>query len=451
MLKNKPAISAVRILFSIFISFSFMIVCAQEKPKTDTTKKNALILTADLRVRAELRHGYRVIPTADTGAAFFLNQRTRLNFDFKSKRFDLYVSLQDARVWGQQDPREGQGTPSPTESTTYPIYFYEAYAEPHFSDKFSIRIGRQKIAYDNNRLFSENDWRLTAGSHDAIRFIYNNRKDFTNEFTVAYNQFGENNFTSNYKPSGFINYKVLIIDYFDYKISDKLNFLSINCADGYQSSQPNDVHTTYMRFTNGGRIEFTSEKWYATFSGYYQYGKDSSGKRLGAFYIQPEIKYTSKTLTTRLGIEYLSGHDGTKPITKDNNFVPLYGVAHKFMGTLDFFTTFPADVNGAGLANPYLFFMYQKNKLTLRCENHLFYSQNNFVLNGVTLKKYLGFENDWRVNYKVNNYTDIESGFSWAKVTKSAVAIKKGGDAGTTPYWFYTSVRFTPTIGKFNF
>jgi len=360
--------------------------------------------------------------------------------------------LQDARVWGQQDPRAGQGTPTPTEATTYPLYLYEVYAEPHFSDKFSIRIGRQKIAYDNNRLFSENDWRLPAGSHDAIRFIYNNKKNFTNEFTFGYNQYGENTFTTNYKPNnGLINYKTLILDYLDYKISDKFNFLTINCADGYQSSLANDHKTTYMRFTSGGRIEYTSGKWYATFSGYYQYGKDSSGRKLAAYYIQPEVKYFTKTLTARLGVEYMSGHDGTKPVTKDNNFVPLYGVAHRFMGNLDYFATFPIDVNNAGLVNPYLFFMYQKNKVTLRFENHLFFSQNNFVSNGSTIKKYLGFENDWRFNYKANSFTDIEAGFCWAALTESAVIIKKGGDTKAFPYWFYTSVRFTPTIGKFSF
>ena len=440
------------VIFFILLGTSQSIMAQDTtKAKTDTTKKNALTISVDMRVRAEFRHGYRLIPTADTTAAFFINQRTRLNFDYKTKKLDLYVSIQDARVWGQQDPREGQATVTPTEATTYPLYIYEAYAEPRLSGKLSIRIGRQKIAYDNNRLFSENDWRLPAGSHDAVRLIYNNKKDFTNEFIFAYNQYGENNFTTNYKPAGFFNYKTLIVDYFNYKISDKWNFLSINCADGYQSSLPGDYKTTYMRFTDGGRIEYTSNNWYATFSGYYQYGKDSSGKKLAAYYIQPEIKYFTKTFTARLGVEYMSGHDGNKPVTKDNNFVPLYGVAHRFMGNMDLFTTFPGDLNNAGLVNPYLFFMYQKNKLTLRCENHLFYSQNNFMSDGAVIKKYLGFENDWRLNYKANSYTEIESGFCWASVTQSAVIIKKGGDTKAFPYWMYMSVRFIPTIGKFSF
>src|SRR6476661_3773325 len=177
-------------------------------PKPDE-KKNTLNISVDMRVRSEIRHGYKVIPKEDTSAAFFINQRTRLNFDFKTKRLDFFASVQDARVWGEQDPRAGQGTISTTTATPatiFPFYLFEGYVEPHFNDKWSLRIGRQRIIYDNQRLFAENDWRLPANSHDAVRLIYNNKINFTTEFIAAYNQYGENNFTTNYKTVGFTNY-----------------------------------------------------------------------------------------------------------------------------------------------------------------------------------------------------------------------------------------------------
>ncbi len=414
-------------------------------------KKNSLTISVDMRTRTEVRHGYRVLPIQDTSVAVFTNQRTRLNFDFKTKKFDFWASLQDTRVWGQQDPREGQGSVAPTESTTYPLYMFEIYAEPHFNDKWSVRIGRQRIIYDNQRLFAENDWRLTGNSHDAVRFIFNNKINFTTEFIAAYNQYGENNFTSNYKPAGFTNYKALLVHYLNWKMSKNFALTTINTADGYQSSTTGDYKTTYMRLTSGGRLEYSSYNWYLTFSGYYQYGKDSVGKKLAAYYMQPEIKFSGiKNVGIRLGIEYLSGQDTLN--TKDNNFVPLYGVAHRFMGNMDLFTTFPADVNSGGLINPYLFFQYQNKKVTVRFENHLFYSQSNAAFKGKgDLDNYLGFESDWRFNYKPVSFIDMESGFCWASVTKSMVAVKKSGDTKAFPYWFYLSLRFTPTIGKFTF
>lgn len=465
-LKLIPALTLVIVSFSLasrlfgqsadtmktaFTTADSLKIAAKNDSIKAATKPNSLTISVDMRTRTEIRHGYRVIPTQDTTAAVFTNQRTRLNFDFRTKKFDFYASLQDTRVWGQQDPREGQGSVTPTSSTTYPLYMFEVYAEPHFSDKFSVRIGRQRIMYDNQRLFAENDWRLAGNSHDAIRFIYNNKINFTNEFTVAYNQYGENNFTTNYKPTGFANYKAMVVDYLNWKINKNWNFLTINTADGYQSSAASDYKTTYMRFTTGGRLEYSSYKWYLTMSGYYQFGKDSSGKDLSAYYLQPEIKFTGiKNVTLRLGMEYLSGQDTLN--NKDNNFVPLYGVAHRFMGNMDLFTTFPSDVNSGGLINPYLFFQYQNKKVTLRIENHLFYSQSNAAFKGKgDLDNYLGFENDWRFNYKLMPFFEVETGFCWASVTKSMTVVKKSGDTEAFPYWYYLSLKFTPTIGKFTF
>lgn len=430
-----------KLTLSDSLSLAFAKLDSLKKATTPAKPQNTLTISAELRTRTEFRRGYRVLPLGDTLPSFFTIHRTRINLDYKSKKLDLYASLQESRTWGAIDPR----------NPTVPVSFFEAYAEPHFSEKFSIRVGRQRIFYDNQRLFAENDWRNPANAHDAIRLIYNNKVNLTTEFAGAFNQSAENNYTANYKPVGFVNYKTLVIHYLNYKINKNFTLLTLNAMDGFQSSNPNDYKTTYIRFTNGGKIEYNSYNWTALVMAYYQYGKDSTGKKLSAYFLNPEVKYTNKALTVRLGMELMSGQDATRPTTKNNSFVPLYGVAHRFNGNLDFFTTFPTDLNNAGLINPYLFFWYQKNKIYLRIENHLFYSQNNFVKNGFPIKKYLGFENDWRLNYKVFPSFEIETGFCWAAVTESMVIIKKSGDANKIPYWSYVSLKFTPTIGKFTF
>lgn len=425
-----------------------------KKNAADTAKKkvvpSTLVFALDMRTRFEWRNGYRsLLPTGDTTSAYAFTQRTRFNVDYKSKNLDVFLSLQDARVWGQQDPREGQTgtTTQATPTTTFATYLFEAYAEPKFGEKFSLRIGRQRVMYDNQRLFAENDWRLPANSHDAIRAVYNNKKDFTTELLGAFNQSGENLFTTKYEPLAK-NYKSLLVHYLNWKATDDFTVTTLNSMDGYQSSKPGNFTTTFQRLTSGGRVEYTNKNWYVTFSGYYQYGKDSSGKKLGAYYFQPEIRYTGGPLTVRLGMEYLSGADSSTHPSTDKNFVPLYGVAHRFMGNLDYFATFPSDVNGAGLVNPYLYIWYNKNKLAIRFDHHLFYSQSRFVYKGDPIKKYLGYENDWRVNYKPSKIADIEFGFCWAIITESMTVIKKGGDDTKTPYFTYLSLKLTPTLGK---
>lgn len=223
--------------------------------KKPAEPQNTLTFGLDMRVRTEWRHGYKSIPTPDTTGAYEINQRTRFNVDYKSKVVDVFLSLQDARVWGQQDPREGQTGTATTNnaSTVFPLYFFEAYAEPHFNDKLSLRVGRQRISYDNQRLFSENNWRFPGNSFDAARLIYNNRINLTTELVFSYQQSGENLFTTKYQPL-VPNYKSLVVHYLNWKLSGKVILTTINAADGYQSSDPAKYTTTYERFTSGGRL-----------------------------------------------------------------------------------------------------------------------------------------------------------------------------------------------------
>lgn len=416
-------------------------------PAIDTTKavikqQNTLSFQAELRTRSEFRDGYRNLPFGDTIPAFFTIHRTRLTLDYRSKKLDMVLSLQESRTWGQIDPR----------NPTVPISFFEAYAEPKVNDKISFRVGRQRVMYDNQRLFAENDWRNPANAHDAFRFTYKNNKNLQTEFLTAFNQSSENIFTSKFQPAGFTNYKTLNLHYLNYKFHPNWNILTLNVADGFQKSGNGDNYkTTYTRFTSGGNLTYNKKEWTAIMMAYYQYGKDSSGNKIAAYFLNPEIKWNKKEWTVRLGAEVMSGQDARKPFEKNNSFVALYGVAHRFNGNLDFFTTFPTDLNNAGLINPYLFLWYQKDKIYLRMENHLFYMQNNFLENGAVIRKYMGFENDWRLNYRFTKETELEFGACWAVVTNSMVAIKKSGDAGQIPWWTYVSFKFTPQLARFSF
>ncbi len=282
----------------------------------------------------------------------------------------------------------------------------------------------------------------------------------------AFNQSSSNNGVSNqpngeplfgttYNP-GFTTYKTLAVHYLKYRINEQLTLTTINCADGYQQGKSREG--VQQRFTDGGRLEFEKGRFYVTVSGYYQSGKNAKLQTLDAFYFQPEIRYSiPNSLTIRLGEEVLSGNNGEKPSALDRNFVPLYGVAHRFNGYMDFFTTFPGDVNNAGLINPYLFIIKQMgSKFSLESDFHLFYSQNKFVnkvtvagkTTSTTIDNYLGFENDYVLVYKPNSYTKIDLGFAWADPEKTMAIIKKGGNSNYTPTWAYISVSFKPQIFK---
>jgi len=420
----------------------------QEKPKDKT-----LIVDLQLKNRFEFRNGYANIPADNSSPAAFVNQRSRLNFDYHhGNSLNALLSLQDARVWGSHDPRGLNGT----------IQLFEGYVEPFLSSNFSIRIGRQRIALDNQRLFAEREWSVNATAHDAVNFRYYKDK-LSAELVGAFNQTAERNFGTDYTPAEpsitpgnstpgtWNNYKALAVNYLKYEFNSNVTATTIIATDAYQDAVNKEQN--HWRFTYGGRLEYKKGFWYTTASGYLQSGRNSIGKTIDAWYVQPEIKYAvPNNIAFRLGAEVLSGDNG-KVGTTDHNFVPLYGVAHRFNGFMDFFTRFPNDLNNAGLVNPYFFI--SKNigtKVEISTNNHLFYTQRGFInTSNETLNKYMGYEHDLLVTYKPNTYTHIESGFSFALPTDTMTAIKKTGNPERLATWAYVQVKFTPRLFKNTF
>lgn len=430
---------------------SMRIALKSEQQSKEFTK--TFVLDLQIKNRTEYRNGYGNIPNATTSPSAFVNQRSRLNFTYQEEhKLNAVFSIQDARVWGSRDPRGLNGT----------IQLFEGYVEPYITPNFSIRIGRQRLAYDNQRLFAEYEWRVNAGAHDAINFRYITPK-LSTELVGAFNQTSEQLFgtdftptdlsstASNAIPATWTNYKALAVHYLKYNFNNKLTATTIIASDAYQDA--NAKEQNYWRFTYGGRLEHVIDRWYTTASGYLQSGRNNNGKTIKAWYLQPEIKYSiPKNINFRFGVEIFSGDNGTVgPV--DHNFVPLYGVAHRFNGFLDFFTKFPIDVNFSGLVNPYFYISKTIGpRLEISSNNHLFYTQKNFITSlNASLTKFMGYEHDLLITFRPNTYTAIEGGYSLALPTNTLTTIKKTGDASQIATWAYIQLKITPTLFKTKF
>lgn len=418
---------------------------AQETPKDKT-----LALDLEWRPRVEYRQGYGQLSNDTTTPAFFITQRTRLSLNYQVEgKINFQFSMQDIREWGALDPRSTVGT----------VQVFEAYLEPIITKNFSIRIGRQRVMYDNQRLFAQNDWRQNGNAFDGVDLRWTAPKLSTDLFT-AWNQTGQGTANNWYFPvnsSGqpIVNFKLLVVNYLKWKINDNFALTTINCMDGFQGST---IYTDlYVRGTTGGRLEYFNKAFYATVSGYYQFGKTQvNTPEISAFYIQPEVKYIFKEKTTvRLGAEVMSGQDATGSSTKANSFVPLYGVAHRFNGYMDLYTQFPSDLNNAGLVNPYLFVIQTLTKKTSAgVYLHHFASENNFVnAQKETISKNLGSEVDFVFNFTPNAATNIEIGYSVYMATASTATIKKASVGSNEHFqqWAYVMFTYKPQLFKTKF
>ncbi|CAG0987994.1 MAG: hypothetical protein HND27_10060 [Bacteroidetes bacterium] len=401
---------------------------------TQPAQNKSFIVTAELRPRAEFRYGYRQLRADSSEPAYFVNQRTRFNITYKTDKLILHTSIQDIRLYGQTGQFSVNGT----------IGMFEAYAEPVLAKNLSLRIGRQRLAIDNDRLFSAANWAQASRAHEGIQFIYANTK-LTTDLVGAFSQEKENIFGTDFSPTANNNYKILGVHNLKYKFSDAFALTTITATDAFENKTNKKV--LYLRATSGGRVEFTKKALYVTVAGYYQYGTSPDGKEIAAYYIQPELQIKINKLTTRLGAEYMTGDDATQASNIYKSFIPLYGVAWKFMGNMDYFTAFPSNTKNGGLNNPYLFLIYDvNNRLSLRADGHLFLTQNKVLnKNKEVIDPYLGFENDLSFRIKFNEYTTWDFGFSYMIATKSMETIK-GGNTAHTPIWSYTMITFNPVL-----
>lgn len=129
-------------------------------------------LTGQLRTRGELRDGYGTLEPIGGKNAAFIAQRTRLTFNYKSSRIIFQTSIQDVRLWGQD-----ASTITPADGAKLAVH--EAWAEIVLSNKkdtsfkispfdyFALKIGRQELVYDDERLLGASDWLTQARTHDA--------------------------------------------------------------------------------------------------------------------------------------------------------------------------------------------------------------------------------------------------------------------------------------------
>lgn len=389
-----------------------------------------ITLDMEFRPRFEFRNGFGELPDNNDSPAAFISNRTRITLDYNRPKFNFRASMQDIRIWGQF----GQY------SSPNGLGIFEAYVETQIGKNAWLKMGRQAVELDNGRLFSAANWNQASRAHEGINFIVKQKK-WSSELMGFYNQNSEALFGTN---TILNNYLALGLHYFNWKLNKHWSLMFQNSLDAYQASSPEIV---YSRGTSGGRINFQHEKTRATLAGYYQYGQNSEGQKINAFYLQPEFSMHWKKLKLQLGAELISGDQSQYGGNTTRSFVTLYGVAFKFNGNLNQFTSFPEDVNNLGLLNPYLFTRYQiTEKIALKLENHLFYTHRTpdaqFYSNTTP---FLGYEADLKLKWYLNDFTSVESGIATMLVSETLREMRNQS-INTVPSWAFVMVKFNPRL-----
>ncbi|WP_298900479.1 alginate export family protein [uncultured Psychroserpens sp.] len=388
-----------------------------------------LKIDAEIRPRFEYRHGFKTLFPDDADPAAFVSQRTRLNAAYVMEKLDIYLSMQDVRVWGD--------VPQLNSADRNGFSVHEAWARIALDTSWALKLGRQEIIYDDSRIFGNVEWAQQARSHDAALVQY--QKDrFKMNFGFAFNQDGEalTGTTLNTNTYKAFQYAWLHKDWD--RVSGSL--LLLNNGLQYIDDMNSDDNETRYSQTIGTHIR-TKGKIGLVANLFYQFGKDMFDNDLSAYLLALEANYkASDRIGLTLGGELISGNDNGTPTNGDNNaFNPFYGTNHKFNGLMDYFYV-GNHQNNVGLLD-----IYAAANFKLNSKSNLRVALHNFSAAADYSEKQFGNEVDLVYSCKIQKFVTLKAGYSHL-FESEGMEILKGNTDGNTNNWGWVMVVIKPTL-----
>jgi hypothetical protein len=406
-------------------------------------------LSAELRPRFEYRNGYRSIATASSDPIFIISQRTRLKANYVHKVFGVGISIQDVRIWGDDD----KWTSTSTQGNSGSVNLSEGWLELYLTPSLAIKAGRQFLVYDDERIFSTRNWGQGAITYDAAVVKYVNQKKWDIDLGGSWNNTREEIYFDDYYPTGKI--KMIGFGHLHKTIGEALNLSLIGIAIGFTKNDTSRI--IYARGTYGVNLEYKKKDLRLRAAGYYQNGDNKTGRQVQAYCTSIVGSYTMKWFTFGAGMDYISGQSATKTENsyqdKDHLFDLFYGMRHSYYGLMDFFTNVPKGTANGGLMDLYLNTRFKlATKHNLQLDYHYFsLAQDVAVKSGeetVNPDRPLGSEVDMLYRYTVNEFLSCDLGYSFMLPTETMEMINIPKDNAEFTHWIYLMITLKPALLK---
>lgn len=328
-----------RILLSGIVLASLL---GGESLQAQDMKDGQLTIGGQVRPRFEFRNGFKR-PTRDgEEPAAFMEQRSRVNAMYKTSKFNIKMSFQDIRIWGDV------GQINKSDALTS---FHEAYGEWTPDSTSSLRIGRQEFVYDDARILGNLGWAAQGRSFDAIKYVYK-APSAEFHFAATYNQDASTPEPAKLQSptAGVANGRGSSAEGFTlpYPLSTQfawfktklgsvgnVSFLALN--DFTQITNSNNSTGLVARGTIGANPNLKFGDFKVDGSFYFQIGKNNGTQRTQGVLGNLDLTYVGgKKVIPTIGFDFLSGDD-TETTDVTEGFNPLYGTHHKFYGYMDYF------------------------------------------------------------------------------------------------------------------
>lgn len=392
---------------------------------------SALWLGVELRPRMITDRGYKTPQAINENTLVYATQRTRINAQLNIDNVGCYVSLQDVRMFGDDDNFSGSGTYGNTQS----VSIHQAWTKINMSEKLAVKVGRQLFTYDDQRILSSRNWNDYQVTYDALRMEYHTTKSRVH-LVLSYN--AESKSDLNYSDQKF---KLLDFVHYQYVTGD-FSFSGIALLSGNTLSD--STSRLFVRGTYGLNGVYHSDVSTLRTSVYYQHNLSEYGGEVAAWcfsvFVQQKL---SSRWKVGLGFDFLSG-DENPDDSQTSTFDILYGRRHGWYGYMDYFSNTPQQ----GLQDFMMKVSFSPiRNLEAQLDGHYFTIDKKLYLNDQEYNKNLGQELDLTVKWHFHQRAVLQCGYSVYNTSSTLKRIKEqDGTSIKQPGFMYVMVTVKPTF-----
>ena len=418
---------------------------AAQQQDTIKEKPNTLAIDANLMTRGELRYGgFPAAPEFAEDHAQFVMARTRLSVGYQRSFLEAKITAQHSGVWGQQ----GKGA----------FNLSEAWATLRANNGLFATVGRQELAYDDERILGRNDWAMAANSHDAVKLGYEGHGHKAH-LVLAFNQqawnvYGGTMYTTS---SGAQVYRSMVTGWYHYDFKRIPLGASLLFMDmGLQNDQEEDPKVEHQQLI-GGFVKFSPRQWNLEAAYYRQMGTDEFHIPIKAWMTSVKAEY-DPTWQWRVtgGYDYLSGDPnptvpqigtiGLAQHTQVRGFNTIYGSHHQFYGAMDFFYV-SAYYGGytPGLQNLYTGARFKPIKpMDISMQYH--YLMTAERINGAS--RTLGHEFEFTASYTPIKFVKVSAGYTYMHGSSTLERLQRV-EGKKHMHWAWLMLTVNPRILNF--
>ena len=411
-------------------------ITAPTTPATPATEEkwyDSVKISGMVRSRPEIKENYAF---DDSQRYNFVGNKVWLTAEKEfSDKSRVVITLQDARVWGGQNP-----TITDTSTEQQATDIREAYVQlKNFAwTPFDLKVGRQKLAFGEEMFVGALDWSNVGRSFDGVRLIWNTSANDLSIFSTIIQENNSNDLNNRNSPN---NTEAIYFSglYDTAKIHQAFwldAFLFARNQEGV-NRHGNQLYTAGLRLHNrteaGNKTPADQLIDYSIDLAYQ--GGQKGGLEIQAYGVVAFIGVNfNPGLRMRLGGQgaYASG-DTDANDNKYETFDPLYPTPHYQFGQADM--TSWRNLVGGGV-NYTIWFTKEFNLkfdywyAMRQSGNDNWYQISGAAFNsaGLGTEKHLYQEFGLIANYQARSYLAFQAGYAYAMRGKAMELANKSGD-----------------------